>query len=184
MLIEDPTWTWQLKCHCWPWNWQTTMKVWQFTLTVAKLAFWWILHTSWPQLGTEKRPRWVWRHVVTIPPCGIVQCGPKLSFCWFTVRYVHGLLQCVATTFYFPFDGNHAEVGWTNGLVFSKNQGVLCGARDMLIKYVAWLPWVVRPQPLKVSTSHSVSTLDQSQAFRQSNGNKCWMNMDEWDSQR
>jgi len=66
----------------------------------------------------------------------------KLSFCWFTVRYVHGLLQCVATTFYFPFDhdGNHGEMGGINSLVFSKNQGVLGGARDMLIKYVACLP--------------------------------------------
>ena len=89
MLIEDPTWTWQLKCHCWPWNWQTTMKVWQFTLTVAKLAFWWTLHTSWPQLGTEKRPRWVWRHVVTIPPCGIVQCGPS----WVSVGLQFGMFM-------------------------------------------------------------------------------------------
>ena len=94
MLIEDPTWTWQLKCHCWLWNWQTTMKVWQFTLTVAKLAFWWTLHTSWPQLGTEKRPRWVWRHVVTIPPCGIVQCGPKFLLVYSSVYSWTPAVRC------------------------------------------------------------------------------------------
>ena len=36
-------------------------------------------------MAAEKRPRWVWR-VVTMLPCGLLQCGPKLSLCRLTVR--------------------------------------------------------------------------------------------------
>ena len=91
--------------------------------------------------------------------------SPKLNFCWFTVRSIHDFCgpRVIMAVIMTVIMGNWRDKQ-SGVLQEPRSPGWCKGHADQ----VRW----VRPQPLKVSTSHSVSTPDESQTFNP----PYWMN--------